>query len=61
MILKGTASTDQLLIENAVETEEFATSHFLEAIFSIETLRPHEDDGGVQVQHAVSQFSGAFL
>jgi hypothetical protein len=50
MILKGTASTDQLLIENAVETEEFTTSHFLEAIFGVEMLRSYEDDGGVQVQ-----------
>src|ERR1017187_426668 len=55
----GVTAAELFFVENAVETKEFSTSHFLEAIFSIETLRPHEDDGGVQVQYGVAQLSGA--
>jgi len=50
-----------LLVKNAVDDAEFAAADFLVAVFGVEMLGAYEDDGGVEVQDGVAQFSGAFL
>src|SRR6202162_6568346 len=56
-----TATAELFFVENAVEVGKFVASHFFEAVFGVEMLCSHEDDGGIQVQHGVSQFSGSLF
>jgi len=55
------ATTDLLFVENAVDDTEASAAHFFVAVFGVEMLGADEDDGGVEVQHGVAEFSGAFF